>query len=131
MLGTLPVQAIDTTLVMKVLEPIWREKTETASRVRGRIEAVLDWATVRHHRQGDNPARWRGHLDHLLPQRAKVQKLVHHPALPFDQMYFFMAALREQEGIAPAGLAFQILTACRTGEVLGARWNEIDERKRL
>ena len=130
-LGALPVQDIDTMLVMKVLEPIWQTRTETASRVRGRIEAILDWATVRHHRQGDNPARWRGHLDHLLPQRAKVQSVVHHPALPFDQMSGFMTSLSQQEGVAAHGLTFQILTAARTGEVIGARWEEIDEAKRL
>ena len=88
--GDLPVQAVDTALVMKALEPIWRTKTETASRLRGRIEAVLDWATVREFRRGDNPARWRGHLDHLLPQRAKVQKVQHHPALPYSQIGAFM-----------------------------------------
>lgn len=130
-LGALPVQAIDTALVMTVLEPIWRSKTETASRVRGRVEAVLDWAAVRQYRQGDNPARWRGHLDHLLPQRAKVQKVVHHPALPFDDMNRFMATLQQQGGVAAAGLSFQILTACRTGEIIRARWSEIDEAKRL
>ena len=130
-LGALPVQDVDTALVMRVVEPIWQTKTETASRVRGRLEAILDWATVRHYRQGDNPARWRGHLDHLLPKRAKVQAVVHHPALPFDQMSTFMASLAQQEGIAAHGLAFQILTAARTGEVIGARWEEIDETKRL
>jgi len=130
-LGALPVHAVSTDLVMRVLEPIWRTKTETASRLRGRIEAVLDWATVRHYRQGENPARWRGHLDHLLPQRAKVQKVVHHPALPFDQMQNFMTALEQQKGVGTTGLKFQILTACRTGEAIGARWSEIDITKRL
>ncbi len=130
-LGALPVQDVDTALVMRVVEPIWQTKTETASRVRGRLEAILDWATVRHYRQGDNPARWRGHLDHLLPKRTKVQAVVHHPALPFDQMGGFMMALAQQEGVAAHGLAFQILTAARTGEVIGAHWDEIDEAKRL
>ena len=83
-LGALPVQDIDTMLVMKVLEPIWQTRTKMASRVRGRLEAILDWATVRHHRQGDNPTRRRGHLDHLLPQRAKGQSVLHHPALPLS-----------------------------------------------
>lgn len=129
-LGDVPVHAIDTALVMKVLEPIWRTRTETASRLRGRIEAVLDWATVRGLRSGENPARWRGHLDHLLPERAKVQQVVHHPALPYDEMAGFMAALRAQDGIAARGLEFQILTAARTGEVIGARWEEFDEAKR-
>jgi integrase len=130
-LGERSVQSIDTALIMKVLEPIWQSKTETASRVHGRIEAVLDWATVRGFRQGENPARWRGHLDHLLPERAKVQRVVHHPALPYDQMPDFMAALRAQGGVGARGLEFQILTAARTGEVIGARWDEFDEGKKL
>lgn len=117
-LGSLPVQEIDTALVMQVLEPIWRGKTETASRVRGRIEAVLDWATVRGHRKGENPARWRGHLDHLLPERARVQKVEHHAALPFSSMSSFMSTLRLQHGVAARGLEFLILTAARTGEVI-------------
>lgn len=129
--GALSVQDIDTALVMRVLEPIWQTKTETASRLRGRIEAVLDWATVRTYRVGDNPARWRGHLDHILPDRSKVRKVVHHPALPFDEMSQFMGALRQQHGLAARGLEFQILTACRTGEVIGARWEELNEGKRL
>jgi integrase len=124
--GDLPVQVIDTTLVMKVLEPIWSTKTETASRLRGRIEAVLDWATVREFRRGDNPARWRGHLDHLLPRRTKVQKVQHHPALPYTELGAFMTSLRFQEGHAARALEFLILTAGRTGEVIGARWNEIN-----
>jgi integrase len=124
--GDLPVQAVDTALVMRALEPIWWTKTETASRLRGRIEAVLDWATVREFRRGDNPARWRGHLDHLLPQRAKVQKVQHHPALAYSQIGAFMASLRSQEGHAARALEFLILTAGRTGEVIGVRWDEID-----
>ena len=124
-------QDVDTALVMRVVGPIWQTKTETTSRVHGRLEAILDWATVRHYRQGDNPARWRGHLDHLLPKRTKVQAAVHHPALPFDQMSAFMASLAQQEGVAAHGLAFQILTAARTGEVIGARWDEVDEARRL
>lgn len=130
-LGVLPVQDVDTALIMRVVEPIWQTKTETASRVRGRLEAILDWATVRRYRQGDNPARWRGHLDHLLPRRAKVQMVVHHPALQFDLMGAFMTSLVQKGGVAAYGLAFQILTAARTGEVIGARWDEIDETKRL
>jgi integrase len=122
--GSLPVQAIDTGLVMKVLEPIWQTKPETASRVRGRIEAVLDWATVRGHRKGENPARWRGHLDKLLPARGKVRKVAHHPALPYADIGNFVAALREQEGVAARALEFLILTAARTSEVIGARWQE-------
>jgi hypothetical protein len=111
-IGSLPVQQIDTGLVMQVLDPIWRSKTETASRLRGRIESVLDWATVRGHRVGENPARWRGHLDHLLPQRAKVQTVVHHAALPYHELPSFMESLRAERGMAALGLQFQVLTAC-------------------
>ena len=129
--GDLPVQAIDVGLVTKALEPIWRTKPETGSRVRGRIESVLDWATVRGYRRGDNPARWRGHLDKLLPARAKVRKVEHHAALPYAEMGEFVAALREQEGIAARALEFLILTATRTGEVIGARWDEFDLAEKL
>jgi integrase len=124
--GSLPVQAVDVGLVMKALEPIWQTKPETASRLRGRIEAVLDWATVRGYRKGENPARWRGHLDKLLPARRKVRKVEHHPALPYDELADFIAALRSQEGVAARALEFLILTAARTGEVIGAQWDEID-----
>jgi integrase len=124
--GSLPVQSIDVGLVMKALEPIWQTKTETASRLRGRIEAVLDWATVRGYRKGENPARWRGHLDKLLPARSKIRKVEHHPALPYDELADFVAALRSQEGIASRALEFLILTAARTGEVIDARWDEVD-----
>ena len=112
-------QAIDTTLVMKAIEPLWQQKTETASRLRGRVEAVLDWATVKGYRQGDNPARWRGHLDHLLPERAKVQRVVHHAALPYQDMSRFILALRQHDNVGARGLEFQILTAGRTGEIIG------------
>jgi integrase len=124
--GSLPVQAVDVGLVMKALEPIWKIKSETASRLRGRIEAVLDWATVRGYRKGDNPARWRGHLDKLLPARSKVQKVEHHSALPYGGLADFVAVLRGQDGIAARALEFLILTATRTGEVIGARWDEVD-----
>lgn len=124
--GSLPVDQVDTGLVMKCLEAIWTTKAETASRLRGRIESVLDWAKVRGYRQGENPARWKGHLDHLLPARAKVQKVEHHPALPYAEIGAFMKALREHEGIAAKALEFTILTAARTGETIGARWSEID-----
>jgi integrase len=124
--GSLPVQAVDVGLVMKALEPIWQTRSETASRLRGRIEAVLDWATAREYRKGDNPARWRGHLDSLLPARSKVQKVEHHPALPYDELADFVAMLRSQQGIAARALEFLILTATRTGEVIGARWDEVD-----
>ena len=125
-LGALPVQGVDVALVMKVLEPIWATKTETASRVRGRIESVLDWASARGYRLGENPARWRGHLENLLPRRSKVQKVEHHPALPYGEVGAFMTGLRKQEGTAASALEFLILTACRTGEVIGARWGEVN-----
>jgi integrase len=125
-IGALPVQAVDTALVLKVLEPIWTTKPETAGRVRGRIEVVLDWAKVRGCRTGDNPARWRGHLDKLLPARGKVRKVEHHAALPYGELPGFLAALREQEGISARALEFTILTAARTGETIFARWSELD-----
>jgi integrase len=125
-IGDLPEQGIDVSLVMKVLEPIWTTKTETASRLRGRIEAVLDCAAVRGLRQGDNPALWRGHLDHLLPERGKVAKVRHHAALPYSGVSGFMAALRVQPGVSALALEFAILTAARTSEVIGATWGEID-----
>jgi len=124
--GDLPVQAVDIGLVMKVLEPIWFTKTETAGRVRGRIEAILDWATVRKYREGENPARWKGHLDTLLPARSKVTKVKHHAALGYDDMGAFMAKLRLQDGISARGLELLILTAARTSEVIKATWQEID-----
>lgn len=130
-LGPLPVTAIDTGLVLNVLEPIWTTKTETASRVRGRIEAILDWAKVRGYREGENPARWKGHLDHLLPARSKVQKAGHHAALPYDDIGTFMVSLRLQEGTAARALEFAILTASRTSETLLATWSEIDLEKKL
>ena len=125
-IGGLPVQDVDTPLVLKVLEPIWNTKTETASRVRGRIELILDWAKARGLRVGENPARWRGHLSNLLPKRSKIRRVKHHPALPYAEMPAFMTALRRREGFAPRALEFVILTAARTGEGLGARWHELD-----
>jgi len=125
-IGDVRVHAIDTTLVMKVVEPLWRSIPETAYRIRGRIEAILDWAKVRGYRAGENPARWRGHLDKLLPPRGKVRKVKHYAALPYVELPGFMAALREQEGIAARALEFTILTAARTGETRFARWSEFD-----
>ncbi|SRR6476469_5774438 len=125
-IGALPVQAIDMTLVLKVIEPIWTTKPETAGRLRGRIESILDWARVRGYCEGENPARWRGHLDKVLPARSKVRKVEHHAALPYAALSGFLIGLREQEGIAASALEFTILTAARTGETLGARWSEID-----
>jgi integrase len=141
--GALPVQTVDVALVMKVLEQevhseansehacLWTTKPETAGRVRGRIEAVLDWATSRNYRQGENPARWRGHLENLLPKKAKVRRVKHHAALPYAEIAAFMIELRQQEGMAARALEFAILTAARTGEVIGAKWNEIDFAERL
>jgi integrase len=127
-IGALPVSAIDTGHIMHILEAIWSEKPDTAGRVRGRIELVLDWAKARGHRTGENPARWRGHLDKLLPPPTKVRARRHHPALPYKQAPKFMAALRKREGIAARCLEFTILTASRTGEAIGARWDEIDTK---
>jgi integrase len=130
-LGSLPVQAVNVGLVMKAIEPIWTAKPETASRVRGRIESVLDWATARGYRQGENPARWRGHLENLLPKKSKVRRVEHHAALPYVEIGAFMAELGQQEGVAARALEFAILTAARTGEVIGAKWDEIDLGVRL
>lgn len=130
-IGSLPVSAVDTGLVLKVLEPIWTSKPETASRVRGRIESVLDWAAVRGYRSGDNPARWRGHLDKLLPPKAKVAKVRHQPAMPYAELPAFMAELRENASISAKALEFTILTAVRTGEAIYSRWSEIDLDGRL
>lgn len=131
LIGGTPVRDIGTEAVMTVLRPIWASKSETASRLRGRLESILDWAKVRGFREGENPARWRGHLDKLLPARAKVQQVRHHPALPYAEIAAFIAALRQQPGTAAKGLEFQILTAARTGEIIGARWEEFDEDKRI
>src|SRR5208282_28169 len=124
--GALPVQAIDVGLIMKALGPIWTTKPETAGRVRGRIESILDWAATRGYRQGENPARWRGHLENLLPKKSKVRAVEHHAALPFAEIGSFVELLRKQEATAARALEFAILTAARTGEVTGATWNEID-----
>ncbi len=129
--GALPVQAIDTALVTKAIEPIWAEKPETAGRVRGRIEAILDWASARGYREGENPARWRAHLDKLLPKKTKVRRVEHHAALPYPEIGAFMAELQEQQGIAAGALEFAILTAARTGEVIGAPWKEFNLAERL
>jgi integrase len=126
-LGDMPVSEIDTAAVLRAIEPDWLAKTETMMRTRGRIEAVLDWAGVRGYRQGDNPARWKGHLAEVLPKRSQVAKVEHHPALPYRELPAFMAALSRREGVAARALEFTILTAARTGEALGARWDpEID-----
>ena len=117
--------------VMRVLEPIWLDKHETATRLRGRIEAILDWATVRGYRGGENPARWRGNLHKALPTIKKSLRVRHYPALPFADAPVFMQKLAEQEGVSARALAFCILTATRTGETIYARWSEIDFDRRL
>jgi len=124
--GSVPVQAVDTGLVTRALEPIWATIPETASRTRGRIELVLDWATARGYRKGDNPARWRGHLDKLMPSRAKMRKIKHHPAIVHDDLPAFLTALRRRTDVAARALEFLILTAARSGEAIMARWDEID-----
>ncbi len=130
-IGNLLVRDIDLPHILKILEPIWKTKTETAARLRGRIENVLDWATVHKYRSGDNPARWKGHLDKILPQPSKVQKVDHHDALPYLEIGSFMAELRQREGMGARCLEFAILTAARSGEVRGARWDEIDLDKSI
>lgn len=125
-IGPLSVAKVDTAHIMQIIEPIWTEKTETASRVRGRIESVLDWATARRYRSGDNPARWRGHLDKLLPARAKVAKVRHHPAMPYTELPAFMQRLRALDSISANALEFTILTAVRTSEAIGATEAEFD-----
>jgi integrase len=129
--GDLPVGEVDVGLVMKALEPIWQTKNETASRFRGRVEVILDWAKVRGYRSGDNPARWRGHLDKLLPARSRVRKVEHHAALPFDEMPNFMCKLREETALAARALEVLILTVGRTGEVIGASWPEFNFKEKL
>lgn len=124
-IGDLPVAEVDTPHVLQILEPIWKEKTETASRLRGRIETILDSAKARGLRQGENPARWRGHLAQILPARAKLSR-GHHKAMPYDAIPAFLKRLREREAVAALGLEFVILTASRTGEAIKATWAEID-----
>jgi len=125
-IGKLPVSEIEVGLIVRIIEPIWITKNETAHRVRGRIESILDWSRVRGYRAGENPARWKGNLDHLLPKRSKVRKVEHHAALAYTDIPVFMRDLRGRYGVAALALEFAILTAARTSEVLGARWSEID-----
>ncbi len=130
-IGKLPVEQVTVGLVMRVLEPIWTTKAETAGRLRGRIESILDWATVRGYREGDNPARWKGQLDHLLPNISRVKRITHHAALGYAEMAELMLTLRQQAGIAARALEYAILTACRSGEVRLAAWEEIDLHSRV
>ena len=130
-MGDVSVGGVETRHVMAALEPIWHTKPETATRMRGRIESVLDYARARGWRSGENPARWRGHVSEMLPARSKVRGVQHHAALRYDELATFMTALRSQPGIAAQALEFTILTATRTSEALGARWGEIDLKAKL
>ena len=125
-IGALPVQAVDTGLVLKILEPIWAGKPETASRIRGRIESILDWAKARGHRDGENPARWKGHLNQLLPALTKKDRVRHYQAMPFPEVGGFVSRLRGMSGVAARCLEFTILTAARTNEAIQARPDEFD-----
>ena len=129
-IGNLPVAEVDTTHVLQILEPIWKEKTETASRLRGRIETVLDSAKARGYRQGENPARWRGHLAQILPARTKLSR-GHHKAMAYEAIPDFVKRLREREAITALALEFVILTASRTSEAIEATWDEIDLEKAI
>lgn len=130
-IGDLPVGAITTPLVLRILQPIWASKTETATRVRGRIEKVLDWAKVQGYRTGDNPAAWKGHLSEALPKPSKVAKAAHHAALPWSEMAAFMQALRAMPGTAALATQLIILTATRTSEAIEARWSEFDLKAKV
>jgi len=125
-LGKVPVALVTTEHVLRVLQPIWVKTPETAARVRGRIEAILDYARARKLRTGDNPARWRGNLAELLPAASKVARVVHHPSLPWGEVPAFLTALERRRGMAALALRFAVLTAARTGEVRGATWAEVD-----
>jgi integrase len=124
--GQLQVSDIDTAVVMRILRPIWALKPETAGRLRGRIERILDWATVSGFRKGQNPAQWRGHLENLLPAKSRIHSVQHHPAMPYQEIGDFILQLREQDGVAAQALEFLIYTAARTSEVRGASWGEFD-----
>lgn len=126
MMGDLPINVVSTEHVLSILTPIWATKTETASRLRGRIESVLDFAKVKGLREGENPARWKGHLDHILPAKSKVASVEHHASLPYAEMPAFWPRLQVQDGTGARALELAVLTACRSGEVLGATWAEID-----
>lgn len=129
--GKMDVREIKTALILRVLEPIWATKTETASRVRERIERVLSWATVHGYREGDNPARWDGHLQELLAKPSRIKTVRHHSSMPYQEIGMFFRRLNAQESIRAKALAFTILTASRTSEALYARWQEIDFARRI
>jgi integrase len=130
-IGDWPVADIDTAAVLRIIEPIWQTKNQTASRIRGRIEAILDWCTVRGYRSGDNPARYSGHLSEVLPAGSEIAPVVHHPALPYADVPAFVQQLSQHQGSGPKALEFIILCASRTSEVLGARWNEFDFENKI
>lgn len=127
----IPVADVDLELVLKVLQPMWKTKTETASRLRGRIERILDWARIKGYRAGENPARWRGHLEHLLAKRSKVASVSHHSALPIDETPAFVRLLQNESTVTARALEVCILTATRTSETIGMRWDEISDNDRL
>ena len=129
-IGDLPVADVETANVLSILEPIWKAKPETAARLRGRIEAILDAAKARGYRQGENPARWRGHVAQILPGRTHLSR-GHHKALPYNMLAAFIAKLRERDAVAAWALEFAILTAVRTGEAIGATWGEVDLAKAI
>lgn len=129
--GQQPVADVDTALVVKCLSPIWQTKTETASRLRGRIESVLGWATTSGFRTGENPARWKGHLENLLATIGKSSRTKNHPSLPWQRIGEFMQTLKARPGMASKAVEFTVLTACRSGEVRGAQWSEFDFTERV
>lgn len=130
LIGELPVAVVGTAHVLQILEPIWKDKAETASRVRGRIETILDAAKARGYREGENPARWRGHIAQILPARSRLTR-GHHKAMPYEAIPAFVGALHKREAVAALALEFTILTAARTGEVIGAKWDEVDLDKAI
>jgi integrase len=130
-IGGMLVKEVETAHILRILEPIWTTKTETASRVRARLENVLDWATTHNYRTGDNPARWKAHLENLLAKPSKVKRIEHHAALPYTQMFDFMHDLHQHDCVSAMALEFAILTATRTNEVIGAKWNEIDLQSKV
>src|ERR1019366_991534 len=131
-IGDLPVAAVDTALVLKVLKPIWEAKTKTAVDIRSRIELILNWAKIHGYRDGENPARWKGHLDNALPKPSKIAKVTHLAAMPYDELPDFMGELRQQEGTTAAiALEWTILAAARTDDPLGFTWPEIDTEKKV
>ncbi|CAM4314928.1 Site-specific integrase [Novosphingobium lubricantis] len=129
-IGELPVAEVGTAHVLQILEPIWKAKAETASRVRGRMETILDAAKARGYREGENPARWRGHIAQILPARSRLTR-GHHKAMPYEAIPAFIGALHKREAVAALALEFTILTTARTGEVIGAKWDEVDLDKAI